>query len=206
MQYTDMKEIEQRPKKYWHADGVTDIVMGAAFFLWGAALGLPKWLHWGNWSSFIWIVVVLLTFAANPAVKKLKERFTFPRTGYVELMPQSGIKRMTYTFLGGVMAVAFVLLIHAAKAQSFIDLLPAACALLYALTFLGAALWHKLPHYLWASALSLALAFIILRYRVDLSTSFILLLLSLGACIFLMGGIRLYAYLRRNPRQREEEA
>jgi hypothetical protein len=205
MQYPDLKEIAQRPKKYWNADGVPDLVMGAVLILWGAALALPAWLHLREW-DWLWVVMVFSSLAANVVIKKLKQHFTFLRTGYVELAPPSGVTKMVTAFLAAGMAAAFVFLIRAAKVQGFMDLLPPACALFGALMFLIIAIWHKFPHYLWISALSLVLAIIIIRNRMDLTNSFILLWLSLGACICLGGGVRLYAYLRRNPRQAEDEA
>jgi hypothetical protein len=72
--------------------------------------------------------------------------------------------------------------------------------------FLIIAIWRKFPHYLWISTLSLVLAILLIRNPLDLTNSFILLWLSLGACICLAGGVRLYTYLRRNPRQAGDEA
>jgi hypothetical protein len=205
MQYPDLKEIAQRPKKYWNADGVPDLVMGAVLILWGAALALPAWLHLGEW-NWLWVVMVFSSLAANAVIKKLKQHFTFPRTGYVEWAPPSGVTKMVTAFLGAGVAAAFVFLMRAAKVQGFMELLPPAFALLGAFMFLIIAIWHKFPHYLWISALSLTLAIILIRNPMDLTNSFILLWLSLGACICLAGGVRLYAYLRRNPRQAEDEA
>ncbi len=202
MQYPDLKEIAQRPKKYWNADGVPDLVMGAVLILWGAALALPAWLQW----SWLWVVMVFSSLAANAVIKKLKQRLTFPRTGYVEWTPPSSVTKMVTAFLGAGVAAAFVFLLRAAKVQGFMELLPSAFALLGALIFLIIAIWQKFPHYLWISALSLVLAIILIRNPMDLTNSFILLWLSLGGCICLVGGVRLYAYLRRNPRQAEDEA
>jgi hypothetical protein len=210
MDYTDLKEIEQRPKQYWMADGLPDLVMSALFFLWGLALALPTWLPSGSWVKYYWIVVPLILvfsgLAANAAIKKLKQHFTFPRTGYVEWTPPSGVIKMATAFLGAGVAAAAAFLIRSATVQGFLDLLPPACALLCVLIFLIIAKWHKLPHYLWLSALSLVLSFILIRTRMDLTHGFILLWLSLGAGTCLGGSIRLYTYLRRNPRQREDEA
>ncbi len=203
MQYTDLKEIEQRPKKYWNADGVPELVMGAMWLLLGAAIALPAWLNWGGW---IWIVLLFACLAANPAIKILKQRITFPRTGYVEWKPQSGVAKMAIASLGAGVAAAFVFLIRSAKVQGYMDLLPTGCALLLALLFLASAVWHKLPHHLWISGLSLVLAFIIIRNHMDLSSSFILLWLSLGVCLIVSGGLRLRAYLHHNPRPQEDEA
>jgi hypothetical protein len=203
MQYPDLKEIERRPKKYWNADGVPELVMGAMWVLWGAAIALPTWLHLGNW---IWLVLIFSGLAANPAIKKLKQHFTFPRTGYVEWKPQSGLTKAAMACLGAGVAAAFLFLIRTAKVQGFMDLLPTGCALFFALLFLITATWHKLPHHLWISALSLVLAFIIIHSQMDLTSSFILLWLSLGVCLIVLGGIRLRAYLHGNPRRQEDEA
>jgi hypothetical protein len=210
MEYTDLKEIERRPKQYWNADGFPSLVMGALLILWGLALALPTWLPAGSWVEYYWMAVPLVLIfsglAANAIVKKLKQRFTFPRTGYVEWTPPSGAIKIVTALLGTAMAVAAVFVIRSSTVQGFTDLLPPACALFCALGALIIAKWHKLPHYLWLSALSLVLVFIIIRFRMDLTHNFILLWLSLGAGVCLVGGVQLHTYLRRNPRSQEDEA
>jgi hypothetical protein len=210
MQYPDMKEIERRPKRYWNVDGLPDLVMGALWILWGLALALPSWLPSGSWLNYYWMVVPLILilsgFAANAITKILKQHLTFPRTGYVESIPPGAATKMAAAFLAAGVAAAIVLLGRSATVQGLEDLLPTAIALLFALLFLVMAMRQKLPHYLWSSALSLLLAGIIARNRMSLNNGFIFLLLSIGLCSCLVGSVRLYTYLRRNPRQQEGEA
>ena len=35
MEYPDLKEIERRPKQYWNADGLPDLLFGFVWILWG---------------------------------------------------------------------------------------------------------------------------------------------------------------------------
>lgn len=86
---SDINRIMRRTQQYWYADGFPDIGMGAwlvvlALFFAAESLTPPGsflWLIWGVGGPLLLIgggVVV------GGAVKWLKARATFPRTGYVD--------------------------------------------------------------------------------------------------------------------------
>ena len=68
----NLEKLERNIYRYYFQDGIVDVLFGAWFLL----VGLPI----GSVGPFI----VLIVFLA-PLVKGLKKRFTYPRTGYVEL-------------------------------------------------------------------------------------------------------------------------
>jgi hypothetical protein len=86
---SDINRIMRRTQQYWYADGLPDIGMGAwlvvlALFFAAESLTPPGsflWLIWGVGGPLLLIgggVVV------GGAVKWIKARATFPRTGYVD--------------------------------------------------------------------------------------------------------------------------
>jgi hypothetical protein len=209
MEFPNLKEIEQRPKRYWTSDGLQEILMGAVWILWGTALLLPQVLQPGKWLSYYWWSVLPLLvasgYAGNWGIKKLKQRMTFPRTGYVR-MRKPGILAMAATMImaAGV-AAGMALLIRSSHTRESIHVVSIALMLLFAAGFLFAAIWHKLPHLLFASALCLALAGIAAKASMDVQQAMILLFLSLGVLFCIMGYVRLRIYLKLNPMQQDGE-
>lgn len=84
----NINQLMQRTERYWYEDGFQDMAFGG--FLLGIALlfgvqaitpaGSPLWLVWGLGSPLLLIGGALLV---SKVVRRLKERVTYPRTGYV---------------------------------------------------------------------------------------------------------------------------
>jgi hypothetical protein len=210
MLYPDLKEIERKPRQYWNVDGLPDLMMGVLWIVWGMAFLLPDLLPPGGWLQYYWMavmpVLVVGGVVANWAIKKLKQRLTFPRTGYVDWPEPAPASKVLASLLAAAVAAGVVLLAIRSNAQPMKDLVAPGLALLVALGFLISALRLKLPHYFWMAAAALLLALIIARAHLDLSKGIICLFLSLGVLSTLMGIVRLQAYRRNNPLQQEGEA
>ena len=209
MEYPDLKEIERRPKQYWNADGLPDLLFGFVWIIWGIGFLLPELLPAGKLRSYYsWASLALLVvsgYAADWAIKKLKQRLTFPRTGYVEWRKPGTAVRVAVMILAAAVAAGTALLASHGKEWGIADYAPPALALFFALGYLFAAIWHKLPHLLFSSALSLVLAGIIARMRLDLHQAWVLFLLCLGVLSCLVGFIRLRIFMRQNQQQQESE-
>jgi hypothetical protein len=76
MEEIDLKQIERNIFRDYFQDGLADIIFGAYFLILGLLLPVG-----GAIAPFI----VLFTFFFVPLLQALKKRFTYPRTGYVEL-------------------------------------------------------------------------------------------------------------------------
>jgi hypothetical protein len=76
MEQIDLKQIERNIFRDYFQDGLVDIIFGAYFLILGLLLPVG-----GAVVPFI----VLFTFFFVPLLQALKKRFTYPRTGYVEL-------------------------------------------------------------------------------------------------------------------------
>lgn len=210
MEYPDLKEIERRPKQYWNADGLPDLLFGFVWILWGIGFLLPELLPAGKWRSYYgWVSLAFLVvsgYVANWAIKKLKQRLTFPRTGYVEWRKPGIGARVAVMILAAAVAAGTALLASHGKEWGIADYAPPAAALFFAVGYLLAAIWHKLPHLLYSSALSLVLAGVIAWTRMDLQQAWILFLLCLGVLSCLVGFIRLRIFMQQNQQQPESEA
>jgi hypothetical protein len=89
MENHDVKQVEQRVKRYWYSDGIAELASGGLFVL----LGLYFWIQviFGEESIisvFLQVILVLVMIAGFIGVRwlvnTLKARLTYPRTGYVE--------------------------------------------------------------------------------------------------------------------------
>ena len=104
---TKMDQVErlmQRPKLYYHIDGVGELGLG--FFCLGYALPASLPSHsatWHQWGSFVWFMV--LVAAIHFGSKAIKEHVTYRRTGFIEYRKQKARGWLAFT-LGGVTVLA----------------------------------------------------------------------------------------------------
>jgi len=90
----------KRGRAYWFVDGFAEMGAGALFLLLGVGVLLRGWIGQEGWLS--WFASAAIDFgtlkavtllAAVLAVWWLKDRFTYPRTGYIrgKSVPQSAV-------------------------------------------------------------------------------------------------------------------
>src|SRR5512142_253259 len=91
-----IEDALRKPRRYWNADGIPEIAIGAFWLLWGIIVLLPivapRLAQWRNVLAMLGVLTApgLMDFA----VKKWKERVTFPRGGYVQFRPPTGSMRL----------------------------------------------------------------------------------------------------------------
>lgn len=74
----DLKEIEKRANYAAFQDGLMEIAMGLLLFFWGGALVTD--------AKYLALVFgVLAVFFGKQAIERIKQRFIYPRAGYVKL-------------------------------------------------------------------------------------------------------------------------
>ncbi len=74
----DLKEIERRANHAAFQDGLTEIFMGLFLFFYGGSLAsdtLPAGV----------IFIIFAVFFAKPTIERIKQRYIYPRAGYVKL-------------------------------------------------------------------------------------------------------------------------
>ncbi len=101
----------RRPQRYWYADGLTEMAVGGIFLL-VALTNLVAWLippgPWQNLPLAILQALVIIggVLGARILVRTLKERITYPRTGWVTYRQPSPSRRwllagLTFTLAAG---------------------------------------------------------------------------------------------------------
>jgi hypothetical protein len=141
----DLKQIERNVFRDYMRDGLVDILFGAYFFFIG--LSLPS----GTVAAFIALPIIFFP----PLLRRLKERFTYPRTGYVSL--REGEPQMAPWIILGSVVAGLVVLVAVLIAKEII----ARPAQWYR--------WMPLFFGIWMAGvfLTLALRVGLLRYYVD---------------------------------------
>jgi hypothetical protein len=207
---TDLDSIEARPRQYWNADGIPELVMGAVWIAWGGLTWLGEWMSRDQriepYTMIIPLLLVVTSFLANPAIKLLKAKLTFPRTGYVQWKKPEKRRKGLAAAVAFVVSVSIALMVTLMKTESLERLAAPATALVLALAFLVA--WYRktAQHMIWSALLCVGLAGILYAANLSLGLCFALLLGTLGIASSLFGLAQLRSYLRSNPVPRSEAA
>ena len=205
MENDEIKQVEQRVKRYWYTDGIAELASGGMFVLLGLYFGIQ--VHFGETSLvsvILQISLVLLmiagAFGVRWLVNTLKARLTYPRTGYVEYRTNekdARIRRYAIAGVAMIIAIASIVLIDYIRG---LDSMVLVTGLLVALIFAvlrgkssGITRFYVLGGV--ALLLGVGLSFSGLSQSYNLALFYGLL----GLGIILSGGLVLRRYLNENP-------
>jgi hypothetical protein len=109
----------RRATRYWYEDGLVEIGSGLLFLLLAGLFSVEGLAPAGSlppWFSALGLPVIVLggMIVLGLALRALKERLTYPRTGYVAYPPTRPLRKVLAGVIGGVvsMLVVLVLLSH----------------------------------------------------------------------------------------------
>ncbi len=94
-----IKEIQRQTQRYWYVDGLTEIGAGSLIILLGLLYLLAEILSPGNLADWLLsfgqpVIIIAGGLLVNWVVRSLKERITYPRTGYVAYRRERGGKKV----------------------------------------------------------------------------------------------------------------
>lgn len=203
----NFSDVEQRVKRYWYVDGFGELVGGggmclilAIYFAVSEYVGDESRLG-GVLSSTMALVLISGFFVVRRLINAVKERVTYPRTGYVEY-PEMKNKVPSAIFAaigGGLLGGIIVSLVRRFET---VDALVATSGIVMSLILAGKQLWSTGVRRFYV--LSLAA----LVYGLALTNSGLPRGYNLGLFYGLMsvsfmisGGLTLKKYLDENPLQ-----
>ena len=195
--------LEHRSRQYWNIDGLPELGMGLLWIVWGGAWLFGQSLPKGGASQMYWmfapVLLVVTGLASTWAVRKLKARITFPRTGYVEWKEPTRTHRLGAAALAIAAGAAIAgLAVARRRVDGFAPLAAPALGVLLSLGFVGASVTQRAPHLLVLGGVALALG--VAFGRVDAGWEAMnWLFVALGAVTALAGALRLRLFLKRNP-------
>jgi hypothetical protein len=203
---TNVDDLMRRTKSYWYEDGLVEILSGL-FFLAVALLLLAEWaappespLKWIVAPAFA-VVTVVWILVARRVIAWLKERITYPRTGYVAYKQQRKGSAAARAVAGGVIGagVALALVVSLMYRQDIARLIPlimggGVALLLFRIGGeVGVIRLYVLA--VWSLLAGAALAWL----TSEMSLSIGLYYLLLGLAILLGGALTMIRYLRAAP-------
>ncbi len=197
MQNQDVNAVIRRTKQYWYEDGFSDLAMGAFLLLLGLMFaaealtpqGSPLWVVW----SFGWpIILIGGGLLVNWAVKELKTRYTFPRTGYASYECRE--RSRTVQFLGVFLLSALISAGIVIISRGFENL-----TLLFGVVFAAAfgfvGYRIGLVRYMVLAIISLVTGLALLPLGLDLETGGALFFGVVGAAMLVSGAVVARKYM-----------
>jgi hypothetical protein len=196
----DLMGIQQNTLRYWFEDGLSEIIIGSLFFIVGAIALLQGLLMPGsNLYRFLGLLTFLVitagTFSSRWLIRNLKERLTYPRTGYVAYKPPTSIQR-TASLISGIVITVIILSLVILSSQMSIRWIPLILGFMMAVFLFVTGLRAGLLKYQLMAIGSVVIGFLlsILCFQDWLSIG--IMLSSLGLMFLLSGLIALIHYLR----------
>lgn len=114
-----LEDAALRTQRYWYVDGLGEITGGVTLLAIGGINALLEWISRMGWveglgSAALPVLIVAVIVGARVMLTELKERITYPRTGYIAYRPQPARKRslrlaasaLTAAFVGLATALA----------------------------------------------------------------------------------------------------
>ena len=207
MSHPDLDELARRPARYWNIDGLPELVLGLLWMVWGGAWLVGQAVpHDWRWTAY-WLIVppalALSGVTAAWATRRLKERLTFPRAGYVAWRQPDGRTRILVGAGIVVVASALALLVLTSRAQPAAGNAPAVMTVILSLSFVAVGLRQRAPHFLALAGVAVAMALAIGTIASGWA-SMNWLFVALGAACALVGAVRLALFLRAHPRSLAE--
>lgn len=199
-QQVDLKEIEQKAFRDSQQDGLMEFVMGICLLAMSTRL----------FSRVLICMFPLAMLLFRPALNAMRKRFTYPRTGYVKLIPDkpkdaiSGIALITLIVIA-VLAVAFILFADVGDFGLWLKWVPLWAGVVLAIMFISLAAKSGTIRYyifaLWSVLYGLVLS--ILNFE-PVETGTLLYFLAMGALLTPSGLVIFIRFLRKFPKPAEE--
>jgi len=199
---TDIDGIMRKTRQYWYEDGLSEL-LGGLFFL---AVGLLLLADWATpagarwkwlWTPSFMILTIVAILLGRPVINRLKERITYPRTGYVAYRhPPRAVRTRRAVLAGSVGAVVSLALVAVmAYRQEFGRVAPLLLGFGVALLLMRFGAYTGLPRFFVLAAWSLTSGMALALLSPSMSFTIGLYYALLGLALGIAGGYTLRRYL-----------
>ena len=211
MNTKDMKQVEQRVKRYWYSDGIAELTTGGMFTLLALFFGVQGIFEKRTplnvilQVSFAVVMIAGLT-GLGLLVKTLKSRLTYPRTGYVEYRAndlEAKQRRKLFISVAAIIAVSSIVLVD--FLQEFDSMLMATGVLVGVIFIALRGKSSGLQRFYWLGWLAILLGAVLAFSNLPQIYNLALFYGVLGLIILISGAIVLRRYLAENPTPTEDE-
>jgi hypothetical protein len=202
----NVDDIMRKTKSYWYEDGLVEIVAGAFFVVvslllladWATPQDSPaKWI----WTPGFMVVAIVWILSGRRLIAWLKERITYPRTGYVAYRRQKKSAAVPRAVLGGIIGagVAFVMVGAVMYRQDIGRMLPLVMGAGVAMLLVRITGEVRLQRFYALAVCSVAEGLGLALLTSDFSLSIALFYLVLGLAVTVAGLVTLARYLGAAP-------
>jgi len=205
MQSDQISRVEERVYRHWYEDGLGELTGGGLFLLFAFYFGGHAWLEKGNAMGRLFLnigLILLLIFGVLVTrwlLGVMKAHFTYPRTGYVELISPKRVsgQRALTAFIG---VIGAVLLFLSGQVAGSYRWSPPVVGLLFGIVYLLIAVKAGgLRRFYFLSAFSLFLGFGLWFSQYLVTFNLALFYIVLGFASIISGGVTLARFLREHP-------
>ena len=210
MQPDPVNAIAKRTQRYWYQDGIWEIGFGLVNALLGCFYLLTAGLNWeGSLSMLLpllqMVVLIGLFFMINRIVVFLKERITYPRTGYVAYRKPASSTRLKKILLAGLLAAGMGALVGGlATLQQTANRMPLVISIILASTVIFIGYRFNLVRLYIIAALTIVWGYGVSLYPLGDLYSTGAFFAGFGLLILLSGAVTLFIYMRRTQPAEEE--
>jgi hypothetical protein len=203
---TELDKAVKRTQRYWHIDGLTEIAFGGICLLLCAYFYLemvvPKGTQLSNLLGSAFLLIILTgSLLAGRFVNALKNRITYPRTGYVAYRKAGSIHRWISAGLG--LIIAFLASSLLAASPSSLDRLPAITGLILGAVLLYFGYKFSLMRFYILSIFSLVAGFILAFSGTGNDLGLVIFYGLISLALFASGSKTLRTYLKENQQLQE---
>jgi hypothetical protein len=205
-----LSEARIRTQRYWYRDGLEEITLGTIFLLiggWSLATSRASWF-WPGTLTYL-LLVVAFTILVPRIKTAIRERVTYPRSGYVDQGGSSRQRRAVRAMVFGsvILGAIWLTVRYGGRAGLHPDLLarwaPAVGGVGIAAVSAYVYMRHGLPRYLVVGVFAIVLGVgVSIECPWRLATG--LFLIGVGCAWLCCGGVTLWGYLRKAPPSADE--
>jgi hypothetical protein len=206
----DYEAIRKRTQQYWYIDGISEIGGGATLFFVGLFYLVLELLQPSTLRAILTgflqpIIILALIFGCRYAVRKCKEKITYPRSGFVQYRERTSKRRWFVAVVSGTVAALTTIGITLVSDWVRVAILPVICGFFMSLLEFYIGSMIGVARFYWLAAVPLITGITLSLIRVSDQMAIAVLLGLTGLVWMVSGIIVLTAYLRRYPLPQEGE-
>jgi hypothetical protein len=194
-----INQAANRARRYWYVDGLNEMAFGGLCLLLGIYFQVLSSFHSSSMlgqmlEAGFALVVIGAALLLNKAMKVLKERITYPRSGYVSYKQPGAVHRLATGLLAATIAAVLSAVLMLAPAG--LDWMAGLTGLALAAVWLFIAWRFQLSRFAALSLFSLGSGIFLALTQLDGLAGVAAIYFLEGAALLATGGITFWAYLR----------
>lgn len=205
-----LSEARRRGQRFWYRDGLAELVAGSVQCLMSGWLLVSAPGHsrssWYMPATLLYLLLfVAFAVCASRIMAALRERITYPRSGYVSYGESRQKRRILAAAVlglvcvaGGLLALCYAVPLAAGGPARWIQWLPAVSGLAMGGLLVYVGVRQGLPRFLMVGVVAIVLGIAVsTEYPLRLAAA--IFLAGCGGALLCSGGVTLWKYLRPGP-------